>query len=218
MIVEKRANRREALFDLGLGLGKGRVVGIEIELLIPEVLEGHRPLLQFVVDLALQLRPGEHVAVDETVLDFLFRCITDKRISAFDVEVDVRQGIKTEVLIVGIDIHDRHHLQEETQAGDFRRLVHDVHAVEVAEDDVLVDEILLVGAELVLDLGQLVLEKLAVLAVELLHPVEANLIEGFKDVERGKQECARSACRIQHRHLTHRLVEVSDEVVVLGLA
>ena len=218
LIVKKCANCRKALLDLSLGLDKGLVVGIEIELLIAEVLEGHRHLLQLVVDLALQLRPGEHVAVGKSVLDLLFGRIADKRVAAFDVEVDVRQGIETEVLVVGIDIHNRHHLQEKTQPGDFRRLVHDVHAVEIAEDDVLVDEVLLIRAELVLDLRQLVLEELGVVAMEIPHSVEANLIQRLKDVERGKQERAGSARRIQNRHLAQRLIEVRNEVVVLGLA
>ena len=55
---------------------------------------------------------------------------------AADVEVNVRQRLDP----AGV-VHLRDQLQEEPQLADFHRLFHDVHAVQVVDDDALVDEI-----------------------------------------------------------------------------
>jgi hypothetical protein len=45
-----------------------------------------------------------------------------------------------------------------------------------------------------------------------LHPVEASLVERFENVERGKQERARTAGRIEHRYALDRLPESAEQV------
>ena len=110
----------------------------EVELFAAEEVERHRRLPQFGVDLALQLGVGEHVAVDKGVFDFLFRGISDERVAAADVEVDVGERVEAEVGVVFVHVHHGDHLEEETESRDFRGLVHDVHAVEVAEASMMI--------------------------------------------------------------------------------
>lgn len=209
--VEKCPNRCEALVDLLLGLDEVGVRAEQVELFAAEVVERGGRLGHLVLDPLLEFDVGEHVAVDEAVLYLLLRRIADKRVAATDVEVDVGERVEPEVRVVAVHVHDGHHLEEEPQAGDLRRLVHDVHAVEVAQDDVLVDEILAVRAELARNLLQFRLEEIRIRRVHLLHAVETRLVERFKDVERGEEERPRSAGRVENRHLAQGVVEMEDE-------
>ncbi|MCX6908359.1 MAG: hypothetical protein NTY01_09995 [Verrucomicrobia bacterium] len=61
---------------------------------------------------------------------------SDERVASEDVEVNVWQRLK---LFLGLRGGDER--KEEAQAGDFRGLLHDVHAEEVVRDDLLFDEV-----------------------------------------------------------------------------
>ena len=99
-----------------------------------------------------------------------------------------------------LDLSDQ--LEEEAQLADFDRLFHDVHAVQVVDDDGLEDEVAAVGMRG--DLGQrrpevrelssdVARRQRRWLVDERLHPVQAGLVERFEDVERGEQERAGAA-------------------------
>ena len=116
----------------------------------------------------------------------------------------------------------RHQLEEEAQLADFHRLFHDVHAVEVVDDDGLEDEVAAVGV-----LGD-ALQHLAEVARtspgrcfspervqvvhERLHAVQAGLVERLQDVERGKQERARAAGRVEDRDSLDGLPEGAQQL------
>ena len=217
VVVEQFADDSEAFVDFLFRRNELLAVAREVELFAAEEIKCHRRLSQFGVDLPLQLGIGEHVAVDKGVFDFLFRGISDERVAAADVEIDVGERVEAEVGVVFVHVHHGDHLEEETESRDFRGLVHDVHAVEVAEDDGFVDEVLAVAAVAgrpPYHFGEFILEEVGILGVEFLHAVEARLVERFEDVERGEEERARAAGGIEDRHLAQRLVEMKHEFVV----
>ena len=138
----------------------------------------------------------------------------DERVAAADVEVDVGERVEAEVVGHFVHIDDGDHLEEEAQAGDFGRLAHDVDAVEVAEDDALVDAVLEIAPVLGFERGKLVLE---LVGPVLLHPREADFVERFEDVEGREEEGAGAAGGVEDRHAAERVVEVADKEVVCGV-
>ena len=135
----------------------------------------------------------------------------DERVAAADVEVDVGERVEAEVVGHFVHIDDGDHLEEEAQAGDLGRLAHDVDAVEVAEDDALVDAVLEIAAILRLERRKFVLELVRPI---LLHSRETDFVKRFKDVERGEEERPRPAGGIENRHAQKRVVEMPHEKVV----
>ena len=106
--------------------------------------------IHFCMDLVTELSIGKHIALHQILFQVCGCSITDQCVATTDVEIDIRQWVKTEVGVAGIDINHSHHLQEQAELGDFRSLYHNIYAVEVAQDDVLVDEVTDIGAVLAL--------------------------------------------------------------------
>ena len=103
----------------------------------------------------------------------------------------------------------RGELEEEAQFADFDGLFHDVHAVEVVDDDGLEDEVVLVrmARGLVQDGGEFFAVVRVFFAARFpvveqgAHSVEAGAVERLKDVERGEEERAGAAGGIEHSEL-----------------
>ena len=110
----------------------------------------HNLHLQFY--LVLELLFGKHVAIIQVIIQFLFRSISHQSIAATNVEVDIRQRIQTKIIESWIYFHYRYHLQEQTQLGNLYSLFHDIYAIEVAENDTLIDKVLNVTAILLANL------------------------------------------------------------------
>ena len=72
--------------------------------------------------------------------DFVQRRKTHQRVAGADVEVDVWQRFD---LVVAVQLRDE--FEEQAQFADFYRLFHDVHAVQVVDDDGLEDEVAFAG-------------------------------------------------------------------------
>ena len=71
---------------------------------------------------------------------FLQRCKADERVAGANVEVDVGQRLQ---VLAASPPGDK--LEEQAELADFHGLFHDVHAVEVVDDDRLQDEVAVVG-------------------------------------------------------------------------
>lgn len=67
--------------------------------------------------------------------DFLDGGESDQRVAGADVEVDVGQRFDAEVVLAGVGFDLGDELEEEAQPADFDRLLHDVHAEEVVQND-----------------------------------------------------------------------------------
>ena len=122
------------------------------KLKVLELLVGasHNLHLQFY--LILELLFGKHVAIIQVIIQFLFRSISHQSIAATNVEVDIRQRIQTKIIESWIYFHYRHHFQEQAQLGNLYSLFHDINAIEVAENDTLIDKVLNVTAILLANL------------------------------------------------------------------
>ena len=162
---------------------------------------------------------GQAVGRDDGVVDGDGRGVADEGIAATDVEVDVGERVEAEVVVgageVGVD--DGDHLEEEAELGDFDGLGHDVDAVEVAEDDALVDEMPAVAAEGVAEFGEFFPEEARIVGVEFLHAVEAAFVERLEDVHGGEEEGAGTAGGVEDGDGAEGFVDVADEEVVGGL-
>ena len=89
----------------------------------------------------------ERCRVSLGLADLVERHVADQRVAGADVEVDVGQRLD---LVGRFDLGDE--LEEQAEFADFDRLLHDVHAEQVVDDDGLEDEVALVGV--LGDLGQ----------------------------------------------------------------
>lgn len=177
--------------------------------------------LHFSLQLVLKLVIRPHLVevgwIIEVFGQFLFRGIPHQCVAATDVEVDVRQRVEAHVVGAEVNLHHRHHLQEQAQLGNLGRLHHDVHAVEIAQDNAFIDEILDVTTVLVCDFLQFRFEPVGILCVELLHPLDAYLIERFKDVHCREKESTRTAGRVKDGDALQCLVEVEDKQTVISI-
>ena len=173
--------------------------------------------LHFRFHLILELLISKHIAPRKVFSQFFFRGIPNQRITATDVEVNVRQRVESQVVGTKVHFHHRHHLQEQAQLGNLGCLHHDVHAVEVAQDDAFIDEILDVAAVLVGDFLQFRFEPVGILCVELLHPLDTYLIERLKDIHGGEKESPRTAGRVKDGNALQCLVEVEDKQTVVSI-
>ena len=117
-------------------------------------------------------------------------------------------------------IHLGDQLEEQPQLADFDRLLHDVHAVEVPDDDRLEDEVGGIGvpsnvfqhgAEVLELLGRCSIPQTLQILKEGLHPVEAGFVERLQDVEGGKQERPGAARWVEDGDAGNRLVEGPEE-------
>jgi len=79
------------------------------------------------------------LGLGECPSDFVAGGIADERVAGADVEVDVGERFDG---LAGFELGGE--LEEEAEFADFHGFLHDVHAVEIVDDDGLVDEVGLV--------------------------------------------------------------------------
>ena len=158
------------------------------ELYLAEQLIGSRhnnePILYFL----FKLLSGKHIALHQIIIQLLFRGISHQCVATTDIEVNIRQRVKPHIVGTLVHFYHSHHLQEQAQFGNLRSFDHYVHAIEITQDDALVDKVLDVAAILAGYLSQLLLEQVVVRGIPLLHPHNAHLIERFEYAHCRKQE------------------------------
>src|SRR5439155_13154801 len=102
------------------------------------------------------------------------------------------------------------------QLADFHGLFHDVHTVEVIDDDRLEDEVTTIGVLINLcqdtaKIGEsprmVPLARALQVVHERLHAVQACLIKWLQNIERSEQKCARATGRIEDRDGRDSLIE-----------
>ena len=130
----------------------------------------------------------------------------DLALAGADVEINVRERFDTEVITGGVRLDLRGELQEQAEFTDFHRLFHDVHSIEVVQNDGFQDAVPAVGVrghvgedlgEFLVIVGVKFLPCLAPLREERFHAVQAGFVEWLKDVQRGKNERTRAARGIE---------------------
>ena len=130
------------------------------------------------------------------------RSVADEGVAGADVEINVRQRLDAEIVAGRVRLDLGGEFEEQAQFADFHRLFHDVHRVEIIEDDGFQDEVAPVGVsvhagedfgEFLVVVGMGFAAVVAPFGQERFHAVETGFVEGFKDVERGKDERARAA-------------------------
>ena len=110
-------------------------------------------------------------------MDLFKASVTNQCISRTNVEIDV--GQRLDVLGV-VDLRDQ--FQEQTQFANLHCLVHDVHAIQVVDDDALEDEVAsirMIGYALQFS------RKVGILgAAQLLHLVQTDFVQRLQNIHR----------------------------------
>ena len=101
------------------------------ELQVLEQLECPSHLVHLSRDILLKVVYGEHIPI--MVFDNTFGIgIALKGIATTNIEVNIRQRVKTEVIGKRLHINHGYHFKEQAQLSYFRSLCHDVHSVKVS--------------------------------------------------------------------------------------
>ena len=124
-------------------------------------------------------------------------------------------------------------LEKQAQFADLDRLLHDVHAEEVVQDDAFKNEVTAVrvcrdAVEYASEILEFLVREDGItcrgkaagcrfcfvrfVAQEGFHAVEAAFIEWFEDVERGEEKGAGAAGRIQDSDFLNRVPECAEQV------
>src|SRR2546421_12961591 len=59
---------------------------------------------------------------------------SDQRVACLNVEINVRQWLQPHILLPVVPLDVRDELQEEAQFTNLRRLLHDIHTIQVADN------------------------------------------------------------------------------------
>ena len=136
--------------------------------------------------------------------------ITHESVATTNVEVNIRQRVKAEVICKWLHINHSYHFKEQTQLGYFRSLCHNIHTVKIAENNRLVDEIMDIRAVLALYLVKCFL-CIRRFSFNAFKPCDAIIVKRFENVHCRKEERSRTTSRVKDCHRAQSVIEVIDE-------
>jgi len=111
-MVELVVEQGETGIQFGFGLLEGEHIVAIGELNGFEAAESIRHFFHFFFDAGTEFLIGKHIAFNQVLIELLLGGISNERIAAANIEIDIGERVKPEIFVASIDIDYCHHFEK----------------------------------------------------------------------------------------------------------